>query len=262
MSENLKDKCAIFVSSCDAFSDAWEPFFILFFRYWPDCPFPIYLISNQLKYDDSRVSTINIFPDKGWASNMTEALNRFPYPYFIYFQEDYFLKNSVDNQKIWDLFDIMVKENAACLRLYPSPKPDKPFKNYQSVGLINKNTPYRVSLQSAIWNTEIFKKLLIPGESGWDMEHSGSGHSNLIENPFLCAKNPAIDYYCTGIVKGKWNYGAIKFLEKEGIEIKESGREIEPKKRYRARYLRTLPLVGAFFRLHYRALGKIKRLLK
>lgn len=267
----LKKECAIFVSSCDAFSDAWEPFFTLFFRYWPDCPFPVYLIANQLKYDDPRITTINIFPDKGWASNMAEALNIFFSPYFIYFQEDYFLRSPVDTKKICDLLNILIGEDAACLRLYPSPPPNKSFKKYRGVGLIDNDAPYRVSLQAAVWRAEIFKRLLIPGESGRDMEFIGSERSKLIKNPFLSVakgaylginRNPAIDYYCTAIVKGKWNYGVVKFLNKEGIEIEKNRREIEPQKRYRARYLRTLPLFGAFFRFYYRALGKIKRLLK
>ena len=37
---------AVVVSSCDAYSDAWKPFFKLFFKYWSDCPFPIYLVTN------------------------------------------------------------------------------------------------------------------------------------------------------------------------------------------------------------------------
>lgn len=271
MPENLKNKCAIFVSSCDAFRDAWEPFFKLFFRYWPDCPFPVYLIANQLAYGDKRVETIKLYPDNGWATNMAEALDKFSYPYIIYFQEDYFLKRKVDTKRILNLLDILIKEKAACLRLWPSPAPDKDFKNYRDIGQISENSPYRVSLQAAVWNTAIFKKLLVRGETGRDMEFLGSERSKEIKNPFLSVvkskyfkinNNPAMDYFCTGIVKGKWNYGVINFFRKQGIEIKGSKRGVEAKKRYRARFLRGLPIFGFFLRFYYRLLGKIKSILK
>jgi len=267
MPENFKDQCAIFVSSCDAFSDAWKPFFKLFHRHWPDCPFPVYLIANQLVYDDPRVKTINIYPDKGWSANMAEALNKFPYPHIIYFQEDYFLKSAVSTKRILNLLDVLIKEKAACLRLWPSPAPGRVFKNYCDIGLINVNSPYRVSLQASIWDAKIFQSLLVPGESGRDMEFAGSERSKLVKNPFLSVtksrylkinNNPAIDYYCTGIVKGKWNYGVIKFFKKQGIEIGESKRGVESKSRYRARLLRAMPVFGIFFRFYYRALGKVK----
>lgn len=268
MPENLEKKCAIFVSSCDAFGDAWEPFFKLFFRYWPDCPFQVYLIANQLQYNDPRVETINIYPDKGWAVNMIETIEKFDFPYIIYFQEDYFLKNKVDTKRILNLLEILIKEQAAYLRLWPSPGPDENFKNYADIGLIKKNSPYRTSLQAAIWDVKVFRDLLIPGETGRDMEFLGSERSKAIKNPFLSVarsrffninNNPAIEYFCTGIVKGKWNYGVVKFLKKEGIKINKNRRGIEAKSRYQARFLRALPVAGVFFRFYYRILGKIKR---
>lgn len=269
--KELNNKCAIFVSSCDAFSDAWEPFFKLFKRYWPNCPFPVYLISNQKEYNADWVETIKIFPDKGWASNMTEALNKVNCQYFIYFQEDYFFRSKVKTERILSLLNVLIKENAAYLRLWPSPGPDKKFKDYSDVGLIGKNSPYRTSLQAAIWNTGIFKNLLISGETGRDMEFLGSERSKAIENTFLSVcrskflnmnNNPAIDYFCTGVVKGKWNYGVIKFFKKQGIEIKNSHRKIEERARYTARFLRGLPTFGIFFRFYYKVWGKFKKISK
>ena len=41
----IKNKFAILIVSCDKYSDLWDPFFKLFFKFWPDCPFNIYLLS-------------------------------------------------------------------------------------------------------------------------------------------------------------------------------------------------------------------------
>jgi hypothetical protein len=43
---NSSDNLAVIVVSCDLYSDVWKPFFTLFFKYWNDCPFPVYLTSN------------------------------------------------------------------------------------------------------------------------------------------------------------------------------------------------------------------------
>src|ERR1035437_8007453 len=121
--DNFENSCAVFVSSCDSYSDAWEPFFKLFFKYWSDCPFPIYLISTKKKFDDARVNMVN-FPDlkeTDWAERIKNSLKIQPFKYIIYFQEDYFLTKKVDTKKIMSLLDLMEKENIGYLRLYPSP---------------------------------------------------------------------------------------------------------------------------------------------
>ena len=40
--------CSVLVPSCDAYADLWIPFFALFWRYWSDCPFPVYLGTNPV----------------------------------------------------------------------------------------------------------------------------------------------------------------------------------------------------------------------
>src|SRR5437868_5431347 len=82
---------AVVVSSCDAFFDVWRPFVFFFRKHWSDCPFPIYLIVNQLRVRSRFVQPIYTGPDQGWGSNMMSALRSITQPYILYFQEDYFL---------------------------------------------------------------------------------------------------------------------------------------------------------------------------
>src|SRR3989344_3182549 len=169
-----KNNCVILVSSCDVFDDLWHPFFKLFFKYWPDCPFPIYLISNFVKYNDRRVHTILLGEDKHWATNMINAFEKINTPYFVYFLEDVPLIRPVDTKRLLRLFDFMKDEGASCLRLYPLPGPDRPYKGKPDIGEIDKNAPYRVSTMAAIWKTQDFKDLIVPGENAWDMEIKGT----------------------------------------------------------------------------------------
>lgn len=262
-------ECAIFVSSCDAFKDVWQAFFTLFFRYWPDCPFSVYLISNYKIYHDSRVKTIAVGEDKKWATNLRTAMKKYWYPYIIYLQEDYLFKSSVNTKRIISsLFDIK-KEKAACIRLYPAPGPDRPHKQHKDLGLVDKSARYRFSTQATLWNSEILYNLLKDGESGWDMElGNGQDRSDAVEEPFLSItrsrilqrnNNPAINYFCTAIKKGRWYYDAIKLCDKEGINIDKNMRPIESKKRYYWRKLCYFPIIGKFVTLPLRLIRKIKK---
>jgi hypothetical protein len=210
----------IIVSSCDAYADAWEPFFTLFFRYWPDFPFRIILISNGLEFKDARVETYKIEKDLGWSGNLIEVMKNISEDYVIFLQEDYFLKNKVDNKKIFAALKLMAENNAAYFRLYPCPGPDLPFTGNSEVGLISLNAAYRNSTQAAIWDRKIFLSLLKSGETGWDFETKGGiERSKEISRPFLSFKKPVIDYLCTAIVKGKYIRAAVKLCKKEEIKL-------------------------------------------
>ena len=81
-----------------------------------------------------------------------------------------------------------------------------------------------------------------------------------INKLFLSANKPALDYYITGIVKGKWEYGVQKFLKQEGIQINTKNRPVEPYKVYLKRKLRTLPIIGIIFKFIFLFTEKYKRI--
>ena len=76
------------VMSCDPYKDLWEPFFGCLDRYWPDCPFPLYLVTNEAPYERDGVSVIHIGPDRDYASNLIAAVNAVPTPFLILWVED------------------------------------------------------------------------------------------------------------------------------------------------------------------------------
>lgn len=200
---------SILISSCDKYSGLWDPFFYLFFRYWKDCPYDIYLLTNNIKYPDHRVTTITVGQDKGWASNLTKSLRAINTKYLLYLQEDYFIKSKVPTKEIVKIIDQVTELNCGYLRLQPNPQPNLPYF-IENIGEISKNTPYRVSLQAALWKKQTLEKLLVEGESGWDMEILGSERSNNIDDLFLSIKKkPLIPYlWRTAIQKGKWTLDA------------------------------------------------------
>jgi hypothetical protein len=239
---------ALIVSSCDAYSDAWGPFFELFFRYWPDCPFPIYLISNTEMFADPRVTTIGIEEDRAWASNLLEALDQIPCRRILYFQEDYFLQRPVSTDRILHLLEFADREGAGFIRLCGAPEPDQAHQNEFGLGLLSPGLKFRVSLQAALWQRETLLDLLVPGENGWQMEIDGSRRSDALAAKFFgCSMHrPIIDYYFfTGILKGKWVPGALRLCRREGVQVDTSRRATHGEWPFLVRRFRNLKVVRA-----------------
>lgn len=228
---------AVVVSSCDAFADVWEPFFTLFFRYWPDCPYPVHLIANERRFAHPRVTTLCVGTDRGWTDNLRSALEHVPGTHLLYLQEDYLLRRPVDTPRVASLFDHVVARGAACLRLYPTPGPDQPDPDgLPGVGRIGADAPYRVSLQAAIWDRRALESILVPGENGWQMETLGSARSRSLSAPFLSVErrlrpdgdlDVPIPYVCTAVVKGKWIPAAVALCRAEGIPLDLERRSVE-----------------------------------
>lgn len=225
--ETSANNVAILVTSCDAYQDLWDPFFTLFFRYWPDCPYPIYLGTIHRMYDDHRVKTIAVGVDTDWSYRFRCMLEQIPYPYVIVLMEDYLLTQYVDTVKIDKLITHIVNERAGCLRLYPCPGPDLPCLDNPEVGEISKGADYRLSLQAAVWDKQTLLELLRDGESAWKLEINGTKRTNDLSVPFLCVTGDSPISYLGGVVKGKWARGAVELCEKEGIKVDLNARSVQ-----------------------------------
>lgn len=73
----LMSETSILIPSCDKYSDLWIPFFTLFWQHWPDCPFPVYLGSNEEVFEHPKVKNILVGPDKDWTSGVRKMLSPF-----------------------------------------------------------------------------------------------------------------------------------------------------------------------------------------
>lgn len=228
---DVTDTC-ILVVSCDSYRDLWTPFFTLFFRYWPDCPYQVYLCSNEIGYDEQRVRTILVGPDRSWSSNLKRCFEHLPAEYLILFQEDFLFTKLVDTETVRNLVLYLQKEGGACLRLMPSPPPETLIDNKLKIGAISKGAAYRVSLQAAIWDKSVLYQLLREGESPWELEDIGSRRSNSLDKPFLSISKDdrgtwPLDYFGTAVVQGKWVRQAVALCAREGIPVDKTQREIE-----------------------------------
>ena len=89
---DIKEKFAILIPPWDEYSDLWEPFFNLFFRFWPDCPFKVYLPTYKPDISILRVKIILLKDNYiSWSDLLIKTLSYINEPYVFLFFQDLFL---------------------------------------------------------------------------------------------------------------------------------------------------------------------------
>ena len=219
-----ENNTAILVVSCKRFEQVWDPFFILFRKFWPDCPYKIYFGIDCGSHDDANIITIKTGKDIGWGNICLNAVNKIPANRIILFLEDFILKGPANTQEIRRLVKYSHDNDIGCLRLCPCPGPSAVWQDCESLGLIKTNDDYRVSLQTAIWKKSILNKIIHDGDDAWTVETSGIDRAKDIKEPFLSVWRESEDipggpipYVITAVVKGKWHIDGINLLKRENI---------------------------------------------
>lgn len=247
------ESVAVLVNSCDKYADIWPVFFHLFFKYWPDCPYPVFLGTNEKSYDDPRVTTLRVGPDKSWADSTMAMVAMLPATNLLWFLDDYLLWETVSTPEITDLYSRFLKLQANYLRLSPDGGSDqlKPVIDEKLLELL-PGGGYRTSLDIAFWNREMLLKLLKSGESPWDMESVGGQRSDRY-NGFYATRS-IIFQRTNGLERGKWLRYNLPLFKRDGMVIppgrpvmsrsKEGAKKI---KRYIKRLLSPLrPIIRLF----------------
>lgn len=211
---------AFLVMSCERYKQAWEPFFTLLFRYWPDCPYSIYLCSDRGRYPDPRIIPIELGEDLGWAKNFRTALERIPASRVILTLEDFLPTATWDTNRIRKFARHAHDYDVGCLRLFACPGPTAPWYATDALGTIGATDPYRISTMNAIWKKSMLIELIRDGMNAWQFELEGSRLAATRTEPFLSVwqKDPCpMSYFATAITKGRWEQAALELLEREGI---------------------------------------------
>ncbi|HZQ51634.1 MAG TPA: hypothetical protein VFB14_05520 [Bryobacteraceae bacterium] len=208
--------CSVLVVSCDRYSDLWQPFFSQFWRYWPDCPFPVYLGLNQERYRDARVRVIQAGEDRSWSSNLRSFLNQTDSTYVLLLLEDFFLSKAVQTGEVLRHLGALDALHGTMLRLVPNPPPNTRISAYSSFGSIHPSAPYRVSAQAAIWKRTGLLDVLDDRENPWEFESNATARSRLYRDGFFCSYRPLLPYRHV-VERGEWFWSAARFYKKQNI---------------------------------------------
>ena len=213
---------AIIVLSCDKYNDLWAPFFYCFHRYWPTCPFPVYLFANERTFKtDKDVTTVMSGPDQDWSSSIKACLQQIHHEYVLVLFDDVFLRKPVEATAFAPLLSWLDTNKPAYLRFRPVPHPDERIN--KEIGRYRESTLYRTAVL-AIWQRDVFLNILKPGESAWQLEIDGARRSMRYPDFYGCYKS--ILNYVHGVEKGKWIPTVVRWLDEIGATVSASDRQV------------------------------------
>ncbi len=211
---------AMLVVSCDRYGDLWDPFFAFLSRYWPDCPFPVFLLTNFSDWSREGVTTLRMGPDISWSDSLQAAVQRLGVPYVLTIQDDFLLEAPVSSGAIVAAVNALRGRGGAYLRLVPSAMPSwrRIRRPSPVMTTIHPHTPYRISNQASVWSSEALLRLLRPGESPWEMEVHGSERSSEDMATYFSATAPLLRYHGHGaVIRGKWSRRAARRCRQAGV---------------------------------------------
>ncbi len=223
---------SILVCSCDEYSDVWPPFFAFFRKHWPECPWPLHMMTNQKEFDFPSLSIVKV-GFAPWGERFLKAIEQVGGKYILILMEDYFLLEKPDEDFLRQAVAFMREQRASYLRLFPRPGPDRITGTLEGIeiGEIDKHSDYRVSLQASIWDVDYLKRLTRREDSTWDFEIEGTRRSNQMDDKLYSVSDRGrfpISYYCTAVVKGLWRKEAVRLCRKNHVPVDTSGRGMEP----------------------------------
>lgn len=219
-------KVGILICSCDFYKDCWRPIIYSFEKYWNDCLYTKYIISNHVSEELPDTVFIKVGDHKGWGSDTLNAISKINCEYLIYFQEDYFLSKFVDNSAIVSHVNYCVKNGVDYLKI----SNDTMFRDNYRIGktdycLNNPTIRYSIDTAVAIWKKDLLMKLAIPGFTGWDFERKIIPYiknnnielkSEILHSSVMSKKGISL-ISGNAIQRGMWTKSGVKFLKENGF---------------------------------------------
>lgn len=210
---------AFVVVSCDKYSALWEPFFRCLSKYWSDCPFDKFLVSNHLDVSDQRVVVVKIGDDKSYSDNLRTALEQINYEWIILWLDDVFIADMVETERLLHILEHVKRRGAGYLKLAADMPMAYVSDPGEEVGPLPKGIKYRSAIGCTLYRKSTLLKLLTPNASAWDLDRSAI--ADQLDEPFYAltpssSKSPPIKYSHL-LIKGRWLIESLPFLWREGL---------------------------------------------
>lgn len=219
---------AILVPSWDGYQDVWPAFFHCLFKYWPDCPFDIFLGTTSRQFQDHRVVSLPIGIDVDYSSNLRLMLQNIDHDWVLIWVDDFLLCDVVDTPRVCRLIGKAQEKGATSLLLHRTKSLNSIKGSDQAIEQIPVSTPYRVSLSPAVWRKRDLINLLREGENPWQFEREGTRRAIESDYHFYgvtpAGGGPPLTTV-NSIIKGRVTSETIQFLASEGFEHHLSKRQ-------------------------------------
>lgn len=223
----MKNSLAVLIMTCDAYKDLWDPYIVLYKKYWKNPTINAYFCSDTLNSGYEGFKDIPVGEFIEWSARLKYALSKIEEEYVLLVLDDYYITKPVLEDKLIEQVEIMKKLNAVSCRIFPAPAPNKDLIGYPEYGINEKGQKYRCSTQATIWKKEFLIKIIDESENIWQFEHNVSERSNAYDDLFIGLKiindkDPHYPYHylCTAVYKRRWMKEAFVLAKKENLTLK------------------------------------------
>lgn len=209
----------IFISSADAYSDLWQPFFDLFKKNWSEYNGVIYLNTETKTFEynglDIRCTQVGNLGEFG--RTLRAGLDCVDSENIMLIMIDYLFMGKVNNDKVESYYEFFVKHNLDSLCLTYQNYPNIKNSENRELNFIYPPAPrIMFSYQISFWKKSMFYQMALPHENPWASEWYGSLRAEAM-NIKLAAisehKYNCIPYDLAGCLhKGQWLENAIDYL--------------------------------------------------
>jgi hypothetical protein len=180
----MHERLTIYVSSPKAYKDVFDIFYQCYNKFWKNPVFPFVLSTNyDAKYGGISVINSGNLQDS-WTERTIGALNSIDSEYILLLCDDLFINESVNEEEITTILDLMDQYKIDYCRLNPY-KGGARFYDGDLLYKVHKRMPYSLNLQRGIFRKEFLLLLLGDGsKSAWDLENEWLQKSQVAPNEY------------------------------------------------------------------------------
>jgi hypothetical protein len=231
---------SIVVSGFDKYSKLWPGLVHGFKKYWPDCPWPKYFITNYMDAPPG-FKTIKTAKEFSWGSKATRALLQIDTDIVFWLMEDCWLPGPVDTTSMVKFYDLMmanpiidhirmVPPFLSDGTIVPERECDRPSKYDPRLWHFKEAAEWRASIMAPFWRRESLLGYLREGDSVWSFEDQASIFSIKSAKEHLCVIDPYVFPFPHKtnpyqrvkdelMTKGEWTKAAYDYCKVEGLTM-------------------------------------------
>ena len=226
-----KERLSLLVLSCDKYKHAWDDFFNLRDKFWPECPYNWYLVTETEDYQRDNVTLIKCGKELNWTGRFKHAAQVANTKYVALLLEDYFFESPIDTNVIEEDLDVMDKENVSIINVgdwwnWLINQPNRKFYNEHLV-YIDNHLRSGIGAVPVIWNTQyLFEVLGDKDCNAWEFEidrckeaASEHGYKGTL---LVDDRKPLNTSVVPVIIQGKLYPKCVNYFKKRGYNIDTS----------------------------------------
>jgi hypothetical protein len=216
--EDTTSSVAVFVCSSDSRRDILERVVPSIVKFWPSCPYKIYVGLNTA-FEISPGFIPLLAPPSDWRKECLDQVNQISESNLIVILDDFLIEEPVDQNRLSIYVTNAVAAKFQYLRLLPLGKSliKRIARAFHAdpeddVQLVKVTRPFYSSLQVALWDRLHFVSMLKMEGSIWDFEHQGrpdARHHAITQRPPIMYRHL--------VEKGRWLPYAKSKLQNAGL---------------------------------------------